>query len=142
LASQNSHDIEIQSIIHKDTICRLLVLQLPQAVLSSLNHLPIIPNPSPPRLPEIAPLLRSALVPANLLQPRAQLDDREPEHARLQLEDAADLGLGRRVAVEPHDEVVARVGARAAAGEALGGLGQGEDAPVGYAADDAAGGED
>lgn len=72
----------------------------------------------------------------DLLKLVAQLDDREVDHAWVKTESAADGCLNGAGGVEAHDEVVAF----AVASLVLGGdLGQTERAPVGVAADDAAG---
>ena len=93
----------------------------------------LIPLRSPATL-HIPPLLRLARNVSNSVQRRAQLDDAEPQHARLDAQRAAHGVLRSGIAVEAHDKVVADVVARAALA-ALGRLGHVEDAPVGDAAD-------
>jgi hypothetical protein len=117
-------------------------LYLTQRILGCLHPLSIISHLASPRLSQITPLLSGSTMLADLLQGSAQLDDTEPQHSRLEFEDAFDLCLGRGIRVEPHDKVVAGIGACSTACETFGGFGQAEYSPVGYAADDAAGGED
>lgn len=75
----------------------------------------------------------------DLLELVTELDDGEVYHTGVKTKGAADGGLNRTGGIKSHDEVVAF----AVAGLVLGGdLGQTEDAPVGVAADDAAGADD